>query len=51
VLLIIKFCFYLILLEAEHLQSEAISWPCDIQVPQGPEDLAGFAAAVQGMYL
>ncbi len=49
-LLIINFSFYLILCQAEHLQNETISWPCDIQVPPGPEDLKDFASAVLGMY-
>ncbi len=49
-LLIIKFPFYLILCQAEHLQNETISWPCDIQVPTGPEDLEDFASAVLGIY-
>ena len=49
--LIIKFFFYLILLQAEHLQNDALSWPCDIQVPKGPEDLEDFEAAVLGMYI
>jgi hypothetical protein len=42
-----------ILLKAENLQTETVSWPCDLEVPRiphGMQNVSNFAAANLGRY-